>query len=441
MSISTLTWSPSEKKDLAKGEPSLRVLLFLFLAFFVLAPYLRLPGTYLNTSMAMVLVMAVVWPYTFLRAIRNSRYLLSCAILISFLCYTLLVGTFFYTETDLLFVKLIVSSLIYLCIGTQLGLLLINRGLSSSSAQYFMMKIALAVIFTNSIIVVVEYFFPPVALVFESVLANTTAIQYAVVEYKQRGIASGGGASLSVLHALGVVIAYALYQKNLLSVGRFIVSGAVIFISLLFIGRTGFVVAAVGVSLLFLRETSNLRRLFSPKMLFTVFVTSVTVVLLSQYLTEVIPSGVLEYSILFMLDGSSGLQEEGTLDVMRSHYHIPGEWTKLMFGTGTYSGNFEPFSTADPGLMKALTAFGIPLTILFYTVLIIMLKPLFTVHPYRYFVSVLIVLFLIVEIKEPFILQGYSARLLWLLNGVAIAYTSRYRELMFPKRSQNTALA
>ncbi|MBL4606725.1 MAG: hypothetical protein JKY01_02715 [Pseudomonadales bacterium] len=145
------------------------------------------------------------------------------------------------------------------------------------------------------------------------------------------------------------------------------------------------------------------------------------------------PENIYEYAIGFLLGGFEGVKNEGTVNTIMSFYSLPDQTIDFILGIGNYSGAFLDGKETDSGYMKTFTALGFPATVLVYLgVSFILMHTLWETgadaNSKSFFISVFILL-IIAELKEPFLFQGYSARLIWLIFGVFIVYSHRWHRI------------
>lgn len=92
----------------------------------------------------------------------------------------------------------------------------------------------------NSLIIIFEVYFPDFRQTIESFLLLSGNIDW-TEGFRYRGIASGGGASLSVLVPVSVVLSLYLYSENYLNILSSILHVSILIFSVFFVGRTGLV--------------------------------------------------------------------------------------------------------------------------------------------------------------------------------------------------------
>lgn len=398
--------------------------LTIFLYLYLLSPYFDLGGVLIHGGMIAILLFVAAHPAITVRAIQQVPLVLTFIGLCLFCLYNLSVAIFYSDSFSTAFLTYIIQVAIYVLLGFSLALTFVNKSLDMDQALTLVFKIITFVVFLNSVIIILEYMFPPFRNFIESMLylSETANIDYLTREFRLRGIASGGAANLSLFHGTMLILLQALYIKKKIGFIYFLVSSITIFISLLLIGRTGIVVAIVGIalfhllSLLMSRKKISIRRI----LLYTTIVS--IVVIAPPVLALLFPENLLAYSITFFYQGVEGVQKEGTTQALLRMINIPDQWEKLLFGVGAHSGDFSLKRTYDLGYMRMFTALGIPVAVLFYIYVAYLAQFVFKMTNYKSFWVVFMVIMFIVEIKEPFIFKGYSARMMWLMIGMGLCY-------------------
>ena len=139
-----------------------------------------------------------------------------------------------------------VSIIAMIMLGFSIAYIFKDSQINSRSLE--LCKVFTSVMILNSIIVLFEFYLPSLRLLLESYLIEDGKVDYAN-GFRYRGLASAGGASLSVAHGISIPLIYYLFKKNAIGPLRLLISITIVFTSLIFIGRTGFVVAFIGIVL------------------------------------------------------------------------------------------------------------------------------------------------------------------------------------------------
>jgi len=293
----------------------------------------------------------------------------------------------------------------------------------------YICKVFTTVIVLNSVIVLIEFYFPPFRVLLEGFLAPDGRVDY-TEGLRFRGLASAGGASLSVAHGISIALMYYLFRKNSIGPLKLLLSVTIVFISLIFIGRTGFVIAFIGVFLVAILTKSSQQKaqLLSKAWVYIILIGGISLLSYASIFFDSLPEFYQNYSINVFLGGAESLKSEGTISTVINFFSFPDNIWQILFGVGNISGGYEDGMPADPGFMKILTGYGV-LGLLFYPGLLIWCFSL----PRGYLRDILIIICILLvcaEFKEPFLIKGYTSRLFWLLLGL-----TAYHRRLFVVRS------
>lgn len=284
-------------------------------------------------------------------------------------------------------------------------------------------QIYITVIVINSVVVIFEFWFPAIRSFIESLLRSDASVDYAA-GLRFRGLGSAGGASLSFAHGLAIPLGYVCYRIGKLNSISFLLVTVSIILSLLFIGRTGLLISVSGIFLCFVIKFSRYGHIGQARVIYGRILLSIGLIvaaLNANHLIEMLPQHYQRYSIGVFTGGIDSLMAEGTVSYIITFYTLPNSALDVLFGAGNFSGGFEKayLAPGDPGIMKVLTAYGF-LGILIY------LSILYWCWAQRKSLSgsvllLMATLFLIGELKEPFLFKGYASRLFWFLFGASLA--------------------
>lgn len=287
--------------------------------------------------------------------------------------------------------------------------------------------ILLLVILSNSIIIFLELMFPEFRTFIEQFLAQSDN-NYRTT-HRFRGIASAGGAALSVLAALGVGITLQLYIKKYLSILMVALSLSILLFSSLLIGRTGTVLSVIPIVffLIWMLRT-NVSKVF----IFIAFLSGGCYFLYPLavlFFQEKFSAAFVYYAIGFFF-ASDGLSNEGTVGAMATHFHaLPTEWPYLITGHGYYGvSDFTP--RTDSGFGRMFLAIGYLLGTLYYLLFFKIMSVFSNKDNLFILISGFSILF-IAEIKEPLLLSMYSSRLLVMV--AIFSYLNSRAILLFDK--------
>ena len=184
-------------------------------------------------------------------------------------------------------------------------------------------KVFTSVMILNSIIVLFEFYLPSLRLLLESYLIEDGKVDYAN-GFRYRGLASAGGASLSVAHGISIPLIYYLFKKNAIGPLRLLISITIVFTSLIFIGRTGFVVAFIGIVLVafIIKSSSEKAQLLSKIWVYIILIISVFLLSYAAVFFVSLPEFYINYSINVFVGGAESLKSEGTVITVISFFHF-----------------------------------------------------------------------------------------------------------------------
>jgi hypothetical protein len=323
--------------------------------------------------------------------------------------------------------KVAFQLLIYVLLAYSIFIIFYSRNFSFDE---FVFCILLAVVF-NSVVIVLQVYLPAFRAFTESFLVPSGNINWKE-GFRYRGIASGGGATLSVLVPVAVVVCLYLYSQKYFSIVSVFFYLSVLIFSIFFIGRTGLVLLpVVAFSYLFfeLRKYFLKTSVFLCVAFFLVYITSdmIKVMLVDQY-----GIGFYNYSLGFLLDGVQGIKEEGTVDTVIGFLAaMPTTFPEMLIGCGYYGGESCLVST-DSGYVRMFLSVGYVFGLLFYMCFFLMFRNVFMYKPFLFLT--IGGLLLIAEIKEPLLFTGYASRLYFLILVFGVL-SKRFRHQNIQKHS------
>lgn len=279
---------------------------------------------------------------------------------------------------------------------------------------------ALAV-FVNALIVLAEYFLPSFKALVESALyqAPGAGINYAEHPFRLRGLAAAGGAGLSVLNAMAVLLFTFLAQRKKVSGVVAILCASVVVASNVFIGRTGLIFSLLFFSflvamLVFRWSRSGMRGLVS----LAAMICCAALVLQVSAKVRLDPQ-VARWSFEW-LDGNDAGLESSSVEDLKSMLYVPQNPVHLLFGVGFFEGDDQIYPRTDSGYLKTMLAIGVVCGALLYALLAFLFSGLTQVSTnYRWLVASVLAFMFLVEVKEPFLYQNFAARVMILLSGGA----------------------
>ena len=267
--------------------------------------------------------------------------------------------------------------------------------------------LALNAIALNSTIIIFEFLFPPLREFVESFLVQLDNDYLFSTRF--RGIASAGGAALSLVPSIGMLLSFELLRKQKLSILMVSIYTLVLFLSLLLIGRTGIVLSVIPIGLFLL---TRYRKLYLSNLVFDLIffsLVSVGCLFFIDFIGGSFGDSFIDYTIGFLFQDGGIANEETTTALANQHLAaIPTEFPAAIFGYGFYGyGGFEPHS--DSGFARMFMSVGIPLGLIYYTIFIRLIFGYFKIGK-SLFLIFLLILLLFAEIKEPLLFSQFASR-------------------------------
>lgn len=277
---------------------------------------------------------------------------------------------------------------------------------------------ALYVGVVNGVVILVQVQVPQFRAVLESFFVASGNIDW-TAGFRYRGLASGGGASLSVLSAFMFYVALYLYGIKKISSLMFAISLIVLVYSVFFIGRTG--VLLMPIALLLYISSQGFRNF---KILIFLVIAGLFFILLGldyikAFLIEQYGEGFYRYSLGYFLEGKQGFEDEGTVGMIADFLTtVPRQFPEVLIGYGFYGGSdFYPWT--DSGYARMFLSVGFVFGFIFYGCALYIFQK--SAHGRRALFLPLVGLLAIAETKEGMMFSGYSSRLLFILMGYWVA--------------------
>jgi len=406
--------------------PFKTVLAFLAVFFFLFAPRLNVAG---GVSMGMVAVLCISLLAIKARArLTIPRPLLQLfAAFACFATYSAVLAVF-YDHNPIYFVSICISAALSIICTWFFAELLVKNNVVGKELIFLILGLIISAIFVNSLIIALEYLIPPVKTAIESFLyVDATAnINYADHPFRLRGLASAGGASLSIVNAVGILLIIFLFGFKRLSAITAVPMALLIVLSNIFTGRTGlifglaFFLVLLGIVLgRFMR--SGIRGLTASLILVFSFG------LFLQYAVSFELDPEVAFWAFEWVDGlMSGEVSSTSSDDLGTMLFLPDNVVHLFLGIGFFEGEGRLYPRSDSGYVKSIMSIGLIGSILLYGLLANMLLKLRKIDPcFSWLAGPILVFMFIVEIKEPFLYQNFSARVCFLLSGAAMVLLSR----------------
>lgn len=261
----------------------------------------------------------------------------------------------------------------------------------------------------NSVLITVEFIIPELKAMIENMLIqNNSGLIYADHPFQMRGIASAGGAALSIFNFTCVYLL--LYEVNFKKKFVTVLSVFVLLVSCVVIGRTG--LAAILMLLIFWIITNLIKKNYKYSK-FTLISMVLFIIYYSFYFleTDVLEQDYLIWSmeILTLFNGS----ENKTLAHLAPMIVFPEGW-HLLYGSGSFERQVG-YVQSDIGYLKTLHFGGLLFCLLFYGFFLVLTIYLRNMN--KKYIAILLLIFFIFELKEPFFVQNINSRLWFFVAG------------------------
>ncbi len=280
-----------------------------------------------------------------------------------------------------------------------------------------LVSFCLCVVLINSLVILLQVLLPEFRFFMEGFLTKTGNVDW-TDGVRYRGLASGGGASLSVLTSVAIALALYLYTEQVIGIWRLLLTFLILITSLFFIGRTGFFLIPF---VFFAFVLINLKNYFYK--VFTTFsVLFFSIFFFGDDIKEFIVSRYglefYHYSFGFFLGGLDELKKEGTIDVIIDFLKVmPNNFPEVFIGYGFYGeGDFHPWT--DSGYSRMFLSIGYFFGALYYFVFFLMFRNI--IFRKRSLFLMIGIILLIAEAKEPLLFSGYASRLYILILVFAV---------------------
>lgn len=311
--------------------------------------------------------------------------------------------------TQIEHVKVAFSILVYYFVGVGLFIGFKNK----VEIDEFLIA-ALYVGVLNGVVILLQVQVPQFRALVESVFVESGNIDWNE-GFRYRGLASGGGASLSVLSAFMVYICLYLYGVKKIGAIMAVVSLAVLVASVFFIGRTGVLLIFMAFIMYAIVQGWRNVKIIAFVTSTIVFVLFFGLSFIEKFLTQEYGEGFYRYSLGFFLEGRQGIESEGTVGIVSEFLTtVPKQFPEILIGYGFYGGSdFYPWT--DSGYARMFLSVGFVFGIIFYCSAFYIYKK--SALGKQVLFWPLIALLAIAEIKEGMMFAGYSSRLLFILMG------------------------
>lgn len=316
------------------------------------------------------------------------------------------------------------SRFIHLVLFSYVGAALIVGIVNDIKIIYISTIIAIVV---QAIILIFSFYSSEYRMWFGTIAASEANYD-AFYIYRAPGFAGAGGASLSVIQSLGVLLGWLMLRKNAFyapvdGIFKYAIIFAMLlsFISCIVVGRTGMILS-IGFGLMFL---------FSMKFQLKFIISLIFLPLCLYFLFENTIISFLDddFSVDYFGNWAFGFfaGDDDTVEGL-TKMSIPPLSVEMLHGTGliTLIDGLNP-SGNDSGFIQAYYSMGLPMALIFYTGYLYLLFYIFRWFPLV--IKIIFVgMFLMIEAKEPFIFKYSTLFVLMMINlsHVAIVNSLKY---------------
>lgn len=338
-----------------------------------------------------------------------------------FLAIYHLVFTFLYDNNPDYFFSICISVIISVVFGWLLASYLINHGADAGDLLDQLLVMCTIAAVVNSSVILVEFTLPEIKSIIESyLLQNPEGLVYAEHPFRLRGLASAGGAGLSVFNAIAVLFLIYLQVNNKISTSFALLGAVAITCSNVFTGRTGLILSILFASiLLIIVLVQNLKSGFYG-LLRVISVALFSLFSLSFLTNYDLDPEVAGWAFEWVDSIGTGKLESASTEDLKTMLFLPDDPIHLLFGVGFFEGVGKIYPRTDSGYLKTILSIGVPLSILLYSAIIFMFFQVTKVSSkYLWLVVSVLCVMLFVEVKEPFLYQNFAARMIFLLSGAA----------------------
>lgn len=394
---------------------------FFAVFFFLFAPRLAIGGGVSTGMLAVLCVVALA-----IKARRRITiplpllYVGACFVL--FALYSTVMASI-YGNNPVYFISICLSVTVSLVFSWFFAELVSETGLANKELVFFIVTLMAWAIFVNSLVIVLEYLFPPLKTAVEAFLYldETANINYADHPFRFRGLASAGGASLSIINAVGVLLIIFLFFSKKMGGALGILLALVMVVSNIFTGRTGLIFGIVFFAILLALVLTRLSK-SGLKGLMGVVLFAVVCALFMQYaLSFQLDPEVALWAFEWVEGLTSGQVSSSSSDDLGTMLFLPTNVVHLFLGIGFFEGEGRIYPRSDSGYVKSILTLGLVGSLFLYALIGKILLDLRKVDKcFVWLILPILAFLLIVEIKEPFMYQNFAARVVFLLSGTAM---------------------
>lgn len=392
----------------------LKSLFFIIIAFYLLNTAIEILG--IRVALSNIAIMLGLMLAMCRKSFYKKNIIFKESVLTFFLCMTALTlyaaaNELYFSESngEFYFSKIIINVLVCSMFSLIFSAYLVKSNVTLPDILLLIFYVGLL----NSAIVVLSFFISDFRTFIESILFQqiNSNINYETVDWRLRGLAAAGGASLSIFTAFCLVIGMICNKMKLISSNAFLFYSVIMISSQFFVARTGLMISIVFILIWFFEECSRIRLSFF--IWFSFIVVSVTW-LFSVFSDDI--SRVLPFALELFYNVLSGEQvATGSTNELIDMLYFPNDPHYFLLGFGCFEGC--GYYRSDSGYFKSISAVGVffSLSIYFFIFYILFFWVVKFIGAGTLYWRLLVIILFIAEVKEPFLYQNYVARSLILL--------------------------
>lgn len=367
---------------------------------------------------------ALIFNYLAFKRLLSSKSFLSLVACLVFLLMLGIISFILNGSNDILQFIMIVKYTFALFLSSLISIIILKN--FKENSLNFLLNIIVISGFLITITCLLEFFSPASKMFFANTIDTSGNIVYED-SFRVHGLASGGGASLSVGLMVTSLVSFLLFKnKSGFTSYLYLVSSLFIYISLILVGRTGFFILSLFYMIYFFRSLS-VASLFIPLSLSSII----------YYLYHILSESQLNIIYGYGLEPLKNFIENGeiatkTTSQLANMYYLP-DTLHFILGAGFWRYPNHGYILSDVGYIKVLMSFGIFGFIIFY-----LLQLFIYTKAYIYYIKLfrerLILFFIffslfIVEFKEAFFAQNYAFKILILLFTFQFVKKNLFKDL------------
>ena len=393
-----------------------KIFISLILFFFILAPRLNL-SFQIHTGFITVLLIFLFNYKNSIKALRSKENIYFISFLFFLIVYHFCLAINYGNDYSQ-FILILSSLTLYTIFSFAISSYFYQRDEEYKSVVD-LIHLVVIIVFVNSLLILFEFQYPDFKIYLETLLVNdgTTNINYIDHPFRLRGLASSGGASLSMLNAAIIWFCVVLAKRGHINISFAFVILLIINLSNIFTGRTGLIYGII-FSIYFLlfvyvKNVFQKPRIFIRDSLICIFI---LIYLPNIEINDEIISWAFEWTNVF----KSGIFSTNSSDDLKQMIFIPDNIFHFLFGIGFFEGTNDYYPRTDSGYLKTLLSLGFLISLIFYIILFVKIIKITKINnKLRMLFYPVIILLLISEVKEPFIYQNYLSRTIFIFIGLA----------------------